>query len=254
MASSLNERLLEPSGEGETTPRRRRVNRLRIFVDDTKYVDVCLLDGADSQSLSACVEAALQHAIPTGDTWYLVDGEDDMVVPLCSALPDGTCLALRTSSGRLGAKTATFSSATDVVDAPSLRRSLREFMGGETRVLSNVERWSRLSTELANERTLLAWVRTALAAERTVFTFLGFKATGDIWQHLYFSTTALLATVSIIFGVIGVERFYKLKKAILLAEPPSMYARLTIQPTLLAFGIILTVAAVATYSHVLAKV
>lgn len=277
-----------------------------------RHVDVCLLEGADSSAMHAAVGAAIKDIVPAGDSWFLVDGDDDIVVPLCSALPNGISLALRTSSGRLmptsstpsasvaNAKTLSFSrddptfernaadpasvtssgqpgplAASEGFDScrdPSVTNSSRRILmrpiqelrqlitgvrgDGHERVLGDFERWSRLSTELANERTLLAWIRTSLAAERTVFTFLGFKATNGsgVWQHIYFVATGLLATVSIVFGVVGVERFYKLKQALSRAQPPATYSRITIQPALLCLGIVLAVAAICTYSHVLAKV
>lgn len=285
---------------------------VRIVLDETRHRDVCLLEGADSSAMRAAVDAAIKDFVPAGDSWYLVDGDDDMVVPLCSALPNGVSLALRTSSGRLrpttstpsspaaNARTLSFSrdastfekratdpasvtsprqpgllSASEGFDScrdPSVTNSSRQMLmrpfqelrqlingvrgSGHERVLGDFERWSRLSTELANERTLLAWIRTSLAAERTVFTFLGFKATNGpgVWQHIYFAATGLLATVTIVFGVVGVERFYKVKHALSRAQPPATYSRITIQPALLCLGIVLAVAAICTYSHVLAKV
>lgn len=228
-----------------------RVRSMRIVVDQNgRHVDVALVDGADSDAMRAAVGAAIQDTIPPGDDWWLVDGEDELVVPLCSALPDGVSLALRTSSGRTTAQTCSFARAEE---SSSISRSLRQLFAGEDRTLSDFQRWSRLSTELANERTLLAWIRTALAAERTVFSFLGYKATEHLWHRIYIACTALLATVTVIFGFLGVERYYKIKKAITTAQPPGRYSRFTLQPALLALAVILAVVAIATYTRVLKK-
>jgi len=354
---------------------------------------VALLPDACSVAMRDAAAAALGDVVPRGDTWWLVDGPEELVVPLCAALPDGVSLALRTSSGRLssssrgggsssggggggapslsgarsssllalgaaassGPLTTTTTKPTtalggvrpggnddDYDDAPressprtllrhrsaappkpsasapqlsprctappeivsqpprpetatvaaaaaakpprspasgtsfglataSLRRSFVELRdavgltgspvlreaGAVERSMVDVKRMSRVATELANERTLLAWARTALAAERTVFSFLGYKATisqSHVWQHVYYASTAILATIAVVLGLVGVDRYNKIKRALTKRDPPKYFNRVSLQPSMLVIGVVMSVLTVSVYAHVLAKV
>ena len=340
-----------------------RVRALRVVIDDERYVDVALLENADALAMHAAVTAALKHVLLDGNSWWLVDGSSEMIVPLCAALPDGCQLWLRTSSGKVkGPRTGrgqTVRSLGPPSSNPSLNlgpplviRKSQENMsflnfserniiteteqleqqqkvdadestpddeaktqlllsqaqtaarnrpvpsgegntppttesqtsrdlagnggGGNFRGsffnLSNAlskrgrepdvdasfvdfDRMTKLSTDLANERTLLAWCRTALAVERTVFSFLSFKDSKGptVMRHIYYIATGALATYAVFVGIIGVERFYKIKNVIQKKEPPAYYFRFSVQPAIVILGVILAVVCVSIYGHFIAR-
>ncbi len=60
---------------------------------------------------------------------------------------------------------------TDVLLSPKTN-SILTSMNNQSILISSVQRMSRLTTDLANERNLLAWGRTAMAAVRTALAFL----------------------------------------------------------------------------------
>ena len=62
---------------------------------------------------------------------------------------------------------------------PPLQRGATSMVSNQ---LEGLERLSRLTTDLANERTLLAWMRTCLAGIRTLFSYLAIGATTAAWQ------------------------------------------------------------------------
>jgi uncharacterized membrane protein YidH (DUF202 family) len=91
-------------------------------------------------------------------------------------------------------------------------------------------RFSRLSTDLANERTLLAWIRTGLAASRTVCAFMGVEylsTFGDISQRIVYIGMAITAIVMISQGL---ERYRKIKWILTLPNPPIEFDRLSVVP------------------------
>jgi uncharacterized membrane protein YidH (DUF202 family) len=95
----------------------------------------------------------------------------------------------------------------------------------------SMERFSRLSSDLANERTFLAWVRTALAAIRTVFAFYAMAAVDGLWLWngaLVSSQVAMVAVV-IISLLLGNSRYRQVKDVIARKVPPLDFGRLSIR-------------------------
>lgn len=360
--SNLGRPLLgdEQSRPQARLPTQLRVKALRVMIDNERSVDVALLEQADALAMHAAVTAALRDVLLGTDSWWLVDGSSELIVPLCSALPDGCQLSLRTSSGKIKGKknagnareiraltanvlpslslgpplarqgqqnqTTQNSPQQHREDRDTLYRSNENHMNTTTgysreaardsrehsssntnsgndhnnntnnntssfsnsnnnnvpgafrssffnlsnalskrerdpqpnnisNTLVDFERMTKLTTDLANERTLLAWCRTALAVERTVFAFLGFKDSKGpkYFQHIYFIATAVLASYAVFVGVIGVERFYKIKNIINKKEPPAYYFRVSVQPAIVILGVVMAVVCVSIYGHFIAR-
>lgn len=70
-------------------------------------------------------------------------------------------------------------------------------------------------TKLANERTLLSYIRTSLYLILGGIAFLGMKDLAEIRNFGYFSLV-----LSIIVLVIGITRFYQLKKHLSIMYQP----------------------------------
>jgi len=91
-------------------------------------------------------------------------------------------------------------------------------------------RFSRLSTDLANERTLLAWIRTALACGRTVCAFMGVEylsTFGNYSQRIVYIGFAVMAIAMLVQGL---ERYRKIKWVLTLPNPPIEFDRLSTVP------------------------
>ena len=63
-----------------------------------------------------------------------------------------------------------------------------------------------LSKDLANERTLLAWIRTGLAVMRTVYATLGIHGSSAWWAAVHLATLAMLVVAMSASAVIGIYR------------------------------------------------
>lgn len=117
--------------------------------------------------------------------------------------------------------------------------------GGE--FISSMTRFQRLSTDLANERTLLAWGRTAFAAIRTCFAYLGLEGVNKFGKDSLNTTIIGFALLGVIIFIIGAQRYMAIKMVVAMEKPPEHFNRLSNYPYLFistAF-LILTVITVA---------
>eukprot|EP00435_Cladocopium_sp_Y103_P015276 s4186_g3.t1 len=134
---------------------------------------------APASDLSCCVRdrLGLKATDPFYTTWE--KGDHIAAVPLSASLPDASHLRLVLPLGRPSAsereERPAFREADPAGDRPTARLPQREC---PTALLDPSEPPGdaaadpkALATDLANERTLLAWLRTGLAAIRTVFSF-----------------------------------------------------------------------------------
>jgi uncharacterized membrane protein YidH (DUF202 family) len=107
--------------------------------------------------------------------------------------------------------------------------------------LDRVTRFNRLGTDLANERTMLAWTRTALATARTVFSFFAFDGItngGKIAQHYVLIALGSMAFIAYSFGW---HRFKQVKHALRRHDPPLYFNRLSANPLFVIFFTIFTI-------------
>ena len=103
---------------------------------------------------------------------------------------------------------------------PRNRRQSSFGGGGSVTQLEGLERLSRLTTDLANERTLLAWTRTCLAAIRTSFAYLEISALALGWSVGLKITETAMATLVVAAAATGVWRYFKIKSILLQKVPP----------------------------------
>eukprot|EP00811_Abedinium_folium_P000126 NODE_10114_length_1375_cov_10.672276.p1 GENE.NODE_10114_length_1375_cov_10.672276~~NODE_10114_length_1375_cov_10.672276.p1 ORF type:complete len:299 (-),score=69.02 NODE_10114_length_1375_cov_10.672276:182-1078(-) len=117
-------------------------------------------------------------------------------------------------------------------NASILQGSFYDAAGAIGDVARSVDRFSRLSTDLANERTLLAWVRTAMAALRTTFAFLKVvPKNADLIMYANIASgceAAFMVTV-IVAGISGYHRYRRIKEATLMFLPPQEFGRSSVK-------------------------
>lgn len=225
-------------------------------------IETCILLIFEGPSDSTALNCSLNARFGLeGAPFYLTvhgTGPDAAVVPLSSAIPAGTCLALHVrerelqqracvSSGNGTAlevgtpgvdhlrekaqplltaemQSAASSSNASISEAlspqeagrgcprPAGRRGSYEMLAGSLRETNEVvDRMQRLNTDLANERTLLAWTRTSLAAMRTAFAFLAVTGEGAMLVGLHFSRWGM-ATLCLLAAGMGIRRYVQVKR------------------------------------------
>lgn len=96
-------------------------------------------------------------------------------------------------------------------------------------IVDAIEKFSRIGTDMGNERTLLAWIRTSLAAVRTVFTFYGLQGTSGIWSLTILSSEWSMCFLCIITAVLGHTRYVRMKEVIEMKVTPGDYHRISLR-------------------------
>ena len=74
--------------------------------------------------------------------------------------------------------------------------------------------WTRLNSDLANERTLLAWIRTDLAAIRTLWGYMTIGSAVAFWDDLALVAMMLMTTLVAFTSAYGVYRYYVIKNVL----------------------------------------
>lgn len=106
--------------------------------------------------------------------------------------------------------------------------SARPAGGRTSEVLEGMERLNRLSTDLANERTLLAWIRTCLASMRTALALLA--ANEHAGSVPFYATQAGVTAFLLLASVTGGWRYHKIKAAVSTKVPPASFGRTSLRP------------------------
>ena len=105
-----------------------------------------------------------------------------------------------------------------------------------TAEVNGLIRLNRMTADLANERTMLAWTRTSLAMARTVFSALALKGitgSGTISTHIY---VVALAVVALWIYCHGYGRYKRVKLVLEMPLPPRYFDRISNNPQFLAMA------------------
>jgi len=102
-----------------------------------------------------------------------------------------------------------FSSRTHSTEMCSMTR--QDAVQSLAHAVKDVDRMQRLTLDLANERTLLAWTRTSLAAMRTALGFLSPDGEGLVWLGLLLSRCSMVV-LCLLAAIFGTLRYSQVKR------------------------------------------
>ena len=238
---------------------------LHVIVCETgEPFDVATWDGLAHAELQGAV-AARGGLCPASLYCTFARDRRGPVAPLSASLPDGATLyahgapARRTTSRGGGRPargdgdaappaarkasderaTAEYFALGDDAEAPAPRESPRAPSDDDDDAdrqsvaaqLTAVERFSRLTTELANERTLLAWIRTTLASMRTAYSLSSLESNdGAFWRVLTEGAELTICLFVVATAFNGIVRYQRIKNALLSTKPLRRFGRLTLRP------------------------
>lgn len=114
----------------------------------------------------------------------------------------------------------------------------------EDALVHGMAKMSRLATDMANERTLLAWIRTILAFVRTCFATLSWApGAGVVWLLVHRLSVFLMLSLLVGGTIVGLHRYHRISKVVKMKDIPAFFGRLPVWPLNLVLG--LTVAVIA---------
>lgn len=171
----------------------------------TCFFVVRRFEGASDESLQSAVRDALD--VPCDWRVILRDLSDASIVAVTASLPSG----LRCSAEVKPPATSTPSMASnsDHEEFGEARTNDRAPNSAATR--ATLLKFERINAHLANERTWLSWVRTALASMTCAFSFLNLTSYDDTWGTTLFVLGSLFVAGSLVTYITGRLRFQRLK-------------------------------------------
>lgn len=202
------------------------------------------------------------------DQYLLVDLLDGSFVPACTALPSGSSYRLAPTpnsyfkraeliqqqdenvcnSSRVGdsspehTTSATLSSMQEPLlhDVPGAIRT-------QTLIGNRLTKFERISSHLANERTLLAWIRTTVSVVGLAVTFSDLFARPGRQAVFYWAGSIFSWFVGITIFSVGVSRYQTVKTVLNMPKHAisNRFGRTGILFIILSFGILLLVLSVA---------
>eukprot|EP00928_Gymnodinium_smaydae_P082606 TRINITY_DN65926_c0_g1_i1.p1 TRINITY_DN65926_c0_g1~~TRINITY_DN65926_c0_g1_i1.p1 ORF type:complete len:343 (-),score=57.92 TRINITY_DN65926_c0_g1_i1:93-1097(-) len=104
---------------------------------------------------------------------------------------------------------------------------------------------AKLGGDLANERTLLAWLRTALSAMGMVFSWLTLNALAPGWEPVNDGITVLFASVMLALLLLGWTRYQEMRDMIYGGRP----RRISLRPVFIALGGIFSLTCAGVWSR-----
>merc|ERR1719221_2065115 len=116
------------------------------------------------------------------------------------------------------------------VDVQAMAQEAQDLVRSTAVAAESIDRFGRLSTDLANERTLLAWLRTAMAAIRTAFSFMDLSAGdhGFFWMSSVVMSRVAMITAILVATLTGIRRYSCVKQVTYMLYPPQNFGRLSI--------------------------
>ena len=93
-----------------------------------------------------------------------------------------------------------------------------------------MQRFSRISTDLANERNLLAWCRTSLACVRTCFAVMALESVDAYSFTTWRGMVICLGVLSFWMYAHGLQRYSSMKKILFMERPPLFFGRFSNYP------------------------
>lgn len=203
-------------------PPTKRVIHIKLDEASTDFQKLAIYEGMSQEDIYQCIHSAAKLGEHAGFDLY--DSEDGDLVPVSAALPDGIRLILKRDEVAEQAPPPPPPKPVEEQRMPvevlpekhtSLaHRSQSQKFSDMVENTRATKAFGKISNYLANDRTLLAWIRTSLAISGKLTSVLSLSLAFH-WEHVLLDVLLYgMAFLVMFFLYVGWQRFVSVRKTL----------------------------------------
>uniref|UniRef100_A0A7S2S6X6 DUF202 domain-containing protein n=1 Tax=Rhizochromulina marina TaxID=1034831 RepID=A0A7S2S6X6_9STRA len=183
--------------------------RIRVRLGDGQpFQSVAWFQGTSDDAIREVIASGLGLSRAAE---FVLEDASGFLVPCCNQLPGGSEYTIRLLPLAVPSSAAQSKdlARTPPTDAPAPR--VQQLDGDHKQAAASLSKFERMSSHLANERTFLAWVRTAVAVAGLAVTFSELFSHPSRFPVMFWGGSVVCWAIGLATFVVGILRYRTVK-------------------------------------------